>query len=100
MDSLGAHNSRAVGARRELDVRRSDGFDVRLWWDPVDDRLAVTVADSSTGLEFEVPVRDGEAPLDVFRHPFEYAAGRARGLRPGAAATTAIDGRTTARGAR
>jgi hypothetical protein len=97
MDSLGAHNS-IVAGRRELDARSGDGFDVRLWWDPVDDRVAVTVADSRTGLEFEVPVRDGEAPLDVFRHPFAYATDRA--LRPGGAATAAVDGGTTAGEAR
>jgi len=59
--------------RRELDARVGDGFDVRLWWDPVSGQVAVTVAHGAAGLALEVPVRDGEAPLEVFHHPFAYA---------------------------
>jgi hypothetical protein len=60
--------------RRELAARRVDGLDVRLLWDPADDRVAVTVADGREGLALEVPVGPAESPLDVFRHPFAYAA--------------------------
>jgi hypothetical protein len=66
-----------LAGRRELDARAGDGYDVRLWWDPASGRVAVTVAHAATGLEFELPVRDGQAPLEVFRHPFAYA-GKAR----------------------
>jgi hypothetical protein len=78
MHSLSTHNqTAALAGRRELDARVGAGFDVRLWWDPASGRLAVTVAHDATGLELDVPVRDREAPLEVFHHPFAYA-GEAR----------------------
>jgi hypothetical protein len=102
MHSSSAHNSitAAVAGRRELDARAGNGLDVRLWWDPVYDRVAVTVADSKNGLELEVPVRNGEAPLDVFRHPFAYAADHGLELRPAAAAGAAVAVPSTAGKAR
>jgi hypothetical protein len=59
---------------RELDHRTSDGIDVRLLWRERDDRVLVAVSDAKTGEEFTVEVRDGQRPLEVFRHPFAYAA--------------------------
>jgi hypothetical protein len=93
MHSFSANNSITadLDGRRELDGRTSNGLDVRLWWDPVGDRVAVTVADAKIGLALEVRVHDGEAALDVFRHPFSYAADRGLGLRRPAAG----DGRST-----
>ncbi len=73
--------------RRELAARRVDGLDVRLLWDPADDRVAVTVADGREGLALEVPVGPAESALDVFRHPFAYAA--VRGAVPRSAAHAA-----------
>jgi hypothetical protein len=74
MHSLCTHNhTLALAGRRELDARGGDGYVVRLWWDPASGRVAVTVAHAATGLELELPVRDGQAPLEVFRHPFAYA---------------------------
>lgn len=97
MHSFSAHNQiSALSGPRELDARTGNGLDVRLWWDPVGDRVAVTVADAKTGLELEVPVRDGEAALDVFRHPFSYAAERGLELRPAAAAGAPVADRPTA----
>jgi hypothetical protein len=61
---------------RELDHRVNDGIDVRLLWHEADGRVVVTVADAKTGACFEVDVREDESPLDVFRHPFAYAAWR------------------------
>jgi hypothetical protein len=61
---------------RELDHRSNDGIDVRLLWSPRDDHVVVTVADARNGERFELDVRDGESPLDVFRHPYAYAASR------------------------
>lgn len=61
---------------RELDHRSHDGIDVRLLWSPRDDHVVVTVADRRTGERFELHVEDGESPLDVFRHPYAYAAWR------------------------
>jgi len=59
---------------RELDRRVHDRIDVRLLWRARDDRVIVAVADGKTGERFSVEVRDAERALDVFRHPFAYAA--------------------------
>jgi hypothetical protein len=61
---------------RELDSRASDGIHVRLLWESRDDRLSVVVDDSKTCDAFELSVRDGERALDVFHHPYAYAATR------------------------
>ncbi len=77
--------------RRELAARTVDGLDVRLLWDPADDRVAVTVADAREGLALEVPVGPAESPLDVFRHPFAYAAAQRIAPRPAAHAAPPND---------
>jgi len=59
---------------RELDSRISDGIEVRLLWHPVDDRTSVAVHDTTTGEMFELKVADGQRAIDVFRHPYAYAA--------------------------
>jgi hypothetical protein len=59
---------------RELDHRSHDRIDVRLLWRQRDDRVVVAVADEKTGARFNIEVRDGERALDVFHHPFVYAA--------------------------
>ena len=61
---------------RELDCRHSDGIEVRLLWRPHDDVVLVAVSDARTGEAFAIEVRDGERPLDVFNHPYAYAASR------------------------
>jgi hypothetical protein len=59
---------------RELDHRSHDRIDVRLLWRARDDRVIVAVSDEKTGERFSVEVRDDERALDVFQHPFAYAA--------------------------
>jgi hypothetical protein len=59
----------------ELDRRQSDGIDVSLMWNRVSGALTVTVFDVKTGDYFELPA-PAESALDVFRHPFAYAAHR------------------------
>jgi hypothetical protein len=59
---------------RELDRRSHDRIDVRLLWRARDDRVIVAVADEKTGERFSIDVHDDERALDVFRHPFAYAA--------------------------
>jgi hypothetical protein len=59
---------------RELHHRTSDGIHVRLLWCEEAGELVVSVTDARTGAAFSVDVRDGERPLDVFHHPFAYAA--------------------------
>jgi hypothetical protein len=61
---------------RELDHRASDGIDVRLLWNVREDRLLVAVTDGRTGDAFSVDVRDDDRALDVFHHPYAYAATR------------------------
>jgi hypothetical protein len=61
---------------RELDHRFNDGIDVRLYWRPEDDRTLVAVDDAKTGDAFTIEVRPGQRALDVFHHPYVYAAER------------------------
>lgn len=60
--------------RRELAHRAGDGIDVYLFWSPADDTLAVTVLDEA-GDSFELVV-DAHEALEVFEHPYAYAAFR------------------------
>jgi hypothetical protein len=60
--------------RRELDHRHSNGIDVMLSWCPTRNTLFVTVRDD-TGDSFELAVGPSEA-LDVFHHPYAFAAHR------------------------
>jgi hypothetical protein len=59
---------------RELDSRTSDGIHVRLLWHSDEERVSVEVADTKTGEVFELPVKDRQRALDVFHHPYAYAA--------------------------
>ena len=58
--------------RRELAHRSGDGIDVTLFWNRVDDTVAVEVIDHTTELAFEVLV-PRERALDAFHHPYAYA---------------------------
>ena len=64
-------------ASRELAYRSTNGIDVALLWRPSDDSLTVVVNDENAD-SFELIVTAQEA-LDVFEHPYAYAA--FRGLR-------------------
>jgi hypothetical protein len=59
----------------ELTSRLSNGITVSLFWNRKDDSLKVVVLDTSTESEFELEVGD-EPALEVFNHPFAYAAFR------------------------
>jgi hypothetical protein len=63
---------------RELAHRISDEVEVTLTWHPVGGELTVSVSDRRTGGYFEVAAAPDNA-LDVFEHPYAYAA--FRGLR-------------------
>jgi hypothetical protein len=65
---------------RELDERVSNGIQVRLLWCEPDDTVWVVVVDTRSGDTFRLDVAPGERPLDVFEHPYAYAA--ARGIEP------------------
>jgi hypothetical protein len=66
----------ATALTRELDRRYSDGIEVRLLWRPHDDTVLVAVSDARTEESFAIEVRDGEKALEVFNHPYAYAASR------------------------
>jgi hypothetical protein len=59
---------------RELDSRSNDGIHVRLLWRKDDGRLWVDVIDTKAGNAFSLDVHEDERPLDVFHHPYAYAA--------------------------
>jgi hypothetical protein len=59
---------------RELDTRMNDGLHVQLLWHPLDGRVTVAVNDTKTGEAFELEVGHGQRALDVFHHPYAYAA--------------------------
>ncbi len=59
---------------RELDRRTRNGIEVRLLWCQNDGHITVAVTDIKTGEAFEVPVREDERALDVFHHPYAFAA--------------------------
>ena len=58
----------------ELDRRSTDGIEVRLLWHRAEERVTVTASDLRSGEALEVTVRDHERALDVFHHPYAYAA--------------------------
>ncbi|MGA2924507.1 MAG: hypothetical protein ABSG43_00725 [Solirubrobacteraceae bacterium] len=59
---------------RELHSRVNDGIHIRLLWCEHDGRLSVAVTDTRSCEAFSIEIRDGEDALDVFNHPFAYAA--------------------------
>lgn len=61
---------------RELAGRVNDGADIRLLWSERKNRLVVRVADPKSGIFFELEAA-GDRALDVFYHPYAYAAMKA-----------------------
>jgi len=59
---------------RELDSRQTDGMRVRLLWCEGDGRVFVAVNDDHTGEAFSIEVPEGRRALQVFNHPYVYAA--------------------------
>ena len=59
---------------RELNSRVNEGMRVRLIWSERDDQTFVVVTDIRGGETFSVQVSAGEHALDVFHHPYAYAA--------------------------
>ena len=57
----------------ELHHRSADGIEVSLLWSRVTNALTVAVEDSRSGVSFDIPA-PAEKALDVFEHPYAYAA--------------------------
>jgi hypothetical protein len=69
-----AMTAESLTSIRELDSRLTCGVQVRLLWRPRDGGLWVAVVDTRTGETFCIRVHEDERPLDVFNHPYAYAA--------------------------
>jgi hypothetical protein len=69
-----ASDMASTSSHRELNHRTSDGIDVWLLWDPATDGISVRVSDKKAGAAFEIPVKARHRAMDVFHHPFAYAA--------------------------
>lgn len=67
----------------ELASRKSGSLHVALLWTQETGVFIVAVDDSATGDRFELTVEDGN-PLDIYYHPYAYAA--LRGVEYGMAA--------------
>ncbi len=61
---------------KELAYRTAEGAEIYLLWHQEDNRLTVVV-DAHSEASFVLLVEQNESPLDVFYHPYAYAA-RAR----------------------
>jgi hypothetical protein len=74
----------------------SDGIEVRLCWSSQDEEVFVALTDRLTGDAFEVAVRRDESTLEVFHHPYAFAAvrGRRRGCLQSALAEATADDST------
>lgn len=59
----------------ELAQRAGDGIVVSLMWSRADNVLRVSVANTQTGEEFELDAHPEDA-LDIYYHPYAYAAHR------------------------
>ena len=59
----------------ELAFRESDGIEVALLWNGVEDHVLLNVRDRRTGEWFLCGV-DGADALEAYRHPFAYVARR------------------------
>lgn len=71
MSSSGRRRARVVLASRE-----SGGISVRLVWAAELNAVAVLVCDDGTDDRFELLVDAGANAIDVYEHPYAYAAWR------------------------
>jgi hypothetical protein len=62
--------------RRELAHRQAAGLDVKLYWAPGSDTLSVVVSDARLRSDFELVLGQQDDALEVFNHPYGFAAGR------------------------
>jgi hypothetical protein len=65
----------SIQVPRELAHRVNDGVEIVLFWNEDTNELIVSVSDERTGGYFELDAAPDEA-LDVFYHPYSYAAHR------------------------
>jgi hypothetical protein len=73
-------DSTFVRTPRELAHRVTDGLEVSLFWCEWTNELTVCVSDERSGAYFELDA-DADKALDVFYHPYSYAASRSHHVR-------------------
>ena len=66
----------ASPARIELAKRKNAGIQVTLLWAEDTDTVAVLVRDDGNDDQFELSVEPGANALQIFEHPYAYAAWR------------------------
>jgi hypothetical protein len=66
----------ASPARIELAKRKNAGIQVTLLWTEDTDTVAVLVRDDGNDDQFELSVEPGANALQIFEHPYAYAAWR------------------------
>ena len=71
----------AYPGTRELAFRSNDGMAVALLWHTAGNVLSVLVSDTRTEARFELVLDRDDRAMDVFHHPYAYAA--RRGFVPG-----------------
>jgi hypothetical protein len=70
-------NDQIFGSRPEELARRSSaGIDVTILWTSTTNTVSVAVDDEPAGNHFELVIDDDASALEVFRHPYAYAAWR------------------------
>ena len=67
-------NATNTTALRELTSRSANGVHVRLLWAQREGCCSVAVTDIKSAEAFQIEVRASERALDVFHHPYAYAA--------------------------
>jgi hypothetical protein len=82
-------HAQLLDSMRELHSRINDGIHVRLLWREEDDRVVVAVDDAKTGDSFVLDVHAGERAMEVFQHPYAYAAWHRVPTRPAVLALAA-----------
>jgi hypothetical protein len=60
----------------ELNSRSANGVDVALLWRRCDNTAVVAVVDQRNGEAFLLDVHEHDNALDMFHHPYAYAADR------------------------
>ena len=61
---------------RELNYRTADGVEVTLLWHASRNFLSVVVSDARIGEIFELVLDELDDAMDMFHHPYAYAAHR------------------------
>jgi hypothetical protein len=73
---MNATTTRLAEGISELNSRSANGIDVALLWQHRDNTAVVVVVDQRIGENLVLDVREEDNALDIFNHPYAYAAHR------------------------